>query len=164
LRRQRNASGPGDAADALELLSPAEGMAWGGFLRAHAVLVARLDAELREAHDLPLTWYDVLWQLDLAGDAGLRLSALAERVLLTLSGISRLVDRLEGEGLVARVPDTGDGRATCAVLTPAGRRRLVAAHPTHVAGIRRHVLSRLSAEEQRLLGRVWRRLLGEGTP
>ena len=142
----------------LETLTPTEGAAWAGLIHAYSALTGALDAELREAHGLPLTWYDVLRQLALSPGHGLRLSDLAERVLLTQSGLSRLVDRLEREGLVRRQPDPEDGRATQAVLTEEGTSRLVEAHPTHVDGIRQRFLQHLSEEELRLLAGLWRRL------
>ncbi len=136
-----------------------EGQAWGGFLRSHAVLVRRLDAELRAAHDLPLSSFDVLFQLALAPGGRLRLSELADRVLITLSGISRLVDRLEREGLVRRETDPEDRRSYYAVLTVEGEARLRQAQPTHVAGVGRYFLSQFSDEELAALGAGWRRVL-----
>jgi DNA-binding MarR family transcriptional regulator len=143
----------------LASLAPEEGAAWGGFLRAHARLTAVLDAELRVAHDTPLAWFDALFQLALAPEGRRRLTELAARVLLSPSGISRLVDRLEAEALVAREPDPDDRRATSVVLTRDGWARLHAVHATHVAGIRRHFLTHLSAADLRRLGTLWRRLV-----
>lgn len=136
-----------------------EGEAWGGFLRAHAVLVRRLDVELRAAHDLPLSSFDVLFQLALAPDARLRLSDLADRLLITQSGISRLVDRLQHEGLVRRETDPEDRRSYYAVLTDQGEVRLRDAQPTHVKGVRRYFLSHFPGEELGALGAGWRRVL-----
>jgi DNA-binding MarR family transcriptional regulator len=143
----------------LARLEPEHGAAWGGFLRVHARLTAVLDAELRAAHDTPLAWFDALFQLALAPDGRRRLTDLGARVLLTPSGISRLVDRLEAEGLVARAPDPSDGRATAVALTPAGWARLEAVHATHVAGIQRHFVARLRPAELRALAAAWRRIL-----
>ncbi len=136
-----------------------EGEAWGGFLRVHAVLVRRLDTELRAAHALPLSSFDVLFQLALAPQARLRLSDLADRLLITQSGISRLVDRLANEGLVQRETDPEDRRSYYAVLTDEGEARLCRAQPTHVAGVRRYFLSHFSDEELDALGAGWRRVL-----
>ena len=143
----------------LARLQPEHGAAWGGLLRVHARLTAVLDAELRAAHDTPLAWFDALFQLALAPDGRRRLTDLGARVLLTPSGISRLVDRLEAEGLVARAPDPSDGRATAVALTPAGWARLEAVHATHVAGIQRHFVARLRPAELRALGGMWRRII-----
>ena len=150
---------PRDAARLLASLTPEEGTAWGGFLRAHARLTAVLDAELRAAHDTPLAWFDALFQLALAPNGRRRLTELAARVLLSPSGISRLVDRLETEALVTREPDPDDRRATAVALTPEGWARLHAVHATHVAGIRRHFLAHLSTRDVRGLGALWRRLV-----
>ncbi|MDX1674640.1 MAG: MarR family transcriptional regulator [Longimicrobiales bacterium] len=128
----------------------------------------RLDAELRERHDLPLTWYDALWQLWNSPAGQLRMTDLADRILLTQSGLTRLVSRLEDEGLVQRMPDPDDGRVTLAGLTPAGRGRLAEAHPTHVAGIRRYFLEPLNREHLDAMADAWWRLSSQwgdsGTP
>src|SRR3954468_18690018 len=81
-------------------LSELELKAWGGFLRTHSTLVRELDEELTERHGLPLSSYDVLVQLEGAPDGRLRMSHLADAVLLSRSGLSRLVTRLEGQGLL----------------------------------------------------------------
>jgi len=139
-------------------LAPDELAAWRGFLRAHAFLVAELDAELRAAHGLPLTSYEVLLSLHEAPDGRLRMSALAQALLLSQSGVTRLVDRLVRQGLVGRERCEDDARGFYAVLTEAGSERFAAARPTHLAGVRRHFLACLTGEEIVLLGGVWRRL------
>lgn len=131
---------------------------WRAFLRAHARLTRTLEAELLAAHRLPLATYDVLVQLAEAPQARLRMTDLAERVLLSRSGITRLVDRLEREGLVSRETCPGDARGTFAVLTDVGRDRLRAAAPTHLDGVARHVTDRLSPDELTRLGAVLARL------
>src|SRR5262245_49789131 len=103
-------------------LAPEELAVWRGFLQAHALLVRQLDAELVAAHGLPLTWYDVLGVLDEAGGR-LRMSELARAVLLSGSGATRLVDRMERAGLIVREPCEEDGRGFFAVLTEAGAAR-----------------------------------------
>ncbi|MDP9496424.1 MAG: MarR family transcriptional regulator, partial [Actinomycetota bacterium] len=92
--------------------------AWRTFLRAHAVLVRRLEAELVAEHDLPLASYDVLVQLSEAPQQRLRMTELADRVLLSRSGLTRLVDRLVRDGLVERQACSEDARGMLAVLTP----------------------------------------------
>jgi DNA-binding MarR family transcriptional regulator len=133
--------------------------AWGGFLRTHATVVRRLDAELKEAHGLPLSSYEVLLHLSWAPGHRMRMGELAERVLFTRSGVRRLVSRLEGDGLVRREPCPEDRRGTCAVLTEAGRDRLGEAHPTHLAGVRRLFLEHFSEEELKAMAQCWRRVL-----
>src|SRR3954454_10750472 len=98
--------------------------AWRGFLRTHAPLVRELDDELTERHGLPLSSYDVLVQLDEAPEGRLRMSSLADAVLLSRSGLSRLVTRLEGQGLIERAECPNDARGAFAAITNAGRARL----------------------------------------
>jgi len=139
-------------------LSPDELAAWGGFLRAHAELTRALDAELLEAHDLPLTSYEVLLHLARAPAGRLRMSELAHSVLLSRSGLTRLADRLEKGGLIERQDCPSDQRGLFAAITDEGRRRFREAGRTHLDGIRRRFLVRLSAEDQRTLRQVWERL------
>ncbi len=101
-------------------LTSAELAAWRGFLRAHATVVRALEGDLQAEHDLPLASYDVLVQLSEAPDRRLRMTELADRVLLSRSGLTRLADRLEREGLLTREPCPSDARGTLAVLTEAG--------------------------------------------
>ena len=101
-------------------LTSAELAAWRGFLRVHAALSKQLDAELEATHGLPLTSYDVLINLQAAPDRRLRMADLAERALLSRSGMTRLVDRLERQGLLARDTCASDARGCFAVLTDAG--------------------------------------------
>jgi len=140
-------------------LSEVERGAWVGFLRAHHVLVADLDDELRREHDLPLTSFDVLAQLDNAPDRQLRMSELADAVLLSRSGLTRLVERLESRGLIERRECSEDARGAFAVLTEEGEARLRDARGTHLAGVRERFLERFDEQELRRLGRLWDRLL-----
>jgi DNA-binding MarR family transcriptional regulator len=132
--------------------------AWAGFLRTHAMLVRELDEELQRAHDLPLSSYDVLVQLSSASEDGMRMSQLADAVLLSRSGLSRLVARLVDQGLVERRECASDGRGALACLTSVGRERLEEARETHRAGVRERFLSRLSDAHQRQLASAWRRI------
>jgi DNA-binding MarR family transcriptional regulator len=114
------------------------------------------------AHDLSLADYDVLVQLGLAPDRMLRMSDLAEAVLLTRSGLTRLVDRLEARGLVERRKCPSDARGLLAVLTDEGLRAWEEARPTHLEGVRRLFLDKLEPEELERLGAVWERVEGRG--
>src|ERR671910_698807 len=114
---------------------------WRAFLTAHARVTRRLDDELRAAHDISLAEYDALLQLAHAPDRRMRMSRLAERVLLSRSGVTRLIDRLEADGFVVRDQCASDARGAEAVLTPPGLERLRAASATHLAGIERYFLS-----------------------
>ena len=142
-------------------LSEDELAAWAGFLRAHARLVGRLDAELRAEHGFGISSYEVLVRLAQSPN-GMRLLDLSKSALITQSGMSRLVDRLELDGLVRRASSPDDGRGCLALITEAGRRRLRDANRSHLAGVRRLFLDRLDGGEMASLGRLWERL--EATP
>jgi DNA-binding MarR family transcriptional regulator len=133
--------------------------AWRGFLRSHATLVRELDEELTERHELPLSSYDVLVQLDEAPEGRLRMSHLADAVLLSRSGLSRLVTRLEKQGLLEREECPSDARGAFAAITGGGREKLAEARATHRAGVRERFLGKLGERELRQLARVWSRLL-----
>jgi DNA-binding MarR family transcriptional regulator len=137
---------------------------WRNLLRAHAHATRVLEAELDEAHGLPLASYDVLVQLAEAPDGALRMSELADAVLLSRSGLTRLVDRLVKEGLVERRSCPSDLRGTLAVLTPAGLDRLRTAAGTHLRGVARHVLAHYSSAELDVLGDLLGRLAGGEVP
>jgi DNA-binding MarR family transcriptional regulator len=140
-------------------LSAAELAAWRGMLETHSVMISRLDAELERDHGLPLTSYEVLMYLGDSEHGKLRMGELADKLLLSRSGITRLVDRLQREGLVARERCEDDGRGYNAVLTDDGRAKLAAARPAHLDGVRRHFLSRLRPDDLAGLAVVWKRLL-----
>ena len=140
-------------------LGPAELGAWRGMLRVHSALIRDLDAELEREHGLPLSSYEVL--LNLAGrpDARMRMSELADSVLLSRSGCTRLVDRLQREGLVTRDECPRDARGAYAVITEAGLERFRAAQVTHLEGVRERFTSRFSEEELEQLGTLWDRIV-----
>lgn len=144
------------------LLSDRELRAWRGLLRTHAVLERRLDGELEATHGLGITSYEVLMYLGDAPDGRLRMHDLAEKVLLSRSGLTRLVDRLERSGFLRREACPQDARGAFAVLEPVGRAKLDAARGTHLEGVRRSFLSHLDAGEQDALGDLWARVLGDG--
>jgi DNA-binding MarR family transcriptional regulator len=125
-------------------LTDAEMRAWQALLHAHHDVIQKLDQELRTEHDMPLAWYDVLLRLARAPDQALRMTDLAERVMLSPSGLTRLVDRLVARGLVQRRADPEDARAILATLTEEGMRHLRRAARTHLRGIREHFSGRLS--------------------
>lgn len=141
-------------------LTDGEQLVWGGFLRTHAHLIRELDDELRAGHDLPLSSYDVLTQLGSGPDEGMRMSELADAVLLSRSGLTRLVDRLARDGLIERRECPSDARGLLAVLTPKGRETLETARVTHHAGIRRLFLDRLDDDDRAALAAAWERLGG----
>jgi DNA-binding MarR family transcriptional regulator len=139
-------------------LTRTELAAWQGMLRVHASLMKELDAELEAAHRLPLTSYEVLMRLAEAPERRMRMCDLADSVLLSRSGMSRLVDRLEREGLLERAACQNDARGAYAVITETGLELLAAARPTHHEGIRRRFLAHLSEEELEQLAALWVRI------
>ena len=128
--------------------------AWRAFLVAHARLFRRLDEELRVEHSLSLPEYETLLQIAQAPDRRMRMSQIANRVLLSKSGVTRLVDRLVADGFVERSQCSSDARGAEAGLTPAGLERLRAASTTHLRGIERYFLSAIETSELASLGRM----------
>jgi DNA-binding MarR family transcriptional regulator len=139
-------------------LSSAELGAWRGFLRVHAAIVRRLDAELEAEHGLSLSAYEVLLLLHEAPGRRLRMSQLADSALLSHSGMTRLVDRLVKAGLVQRRRCEEDRRGFFAEPTPAGTELFGRARATHLRGIRERFVSRLSERELAELGALWDRV------
>jgi DNA-binding MarR family transcriptional regulator len=134
--------------------------AWRGMLEVHAAVTRQLDAQMHAEHGLSVSAYEVLMFLGDAPDQRLRMAEIADRVLLSRSGLTRLVDRLVALGLVVRNACADDGRGSFAELTTAGAEKLTAARRTHLAGVRAFYLDRLTADDQRALGDAWDRILG----
>jgi len=132
--------------------------AWKGMLKTHRDLVARLDAELERDHGLPLSSYEVLMILADSPDGRMRMGELASALLLSRSGLTRLVDRLERQALAGRERCPDDARGLFAVITETGRDKLKDARPAHLAGVRRHFVAHLSDEDLTALARAWERL------
>lgn len=132
--------------------------AWRAFLEAHSRVTEVLEQELKDEQGLPLTWYDVLVQLSEAPEQRLRMQELADRVVLSKSGLTRLIDRMAKAGLVQRAECDSDRRGTFAELTEQGYQRLRAAAPTHLAGVARHFTRHLDADEAAVLARTLRRI------
>src|SRR5579884_3899316 len=132
--------------------------AWRTFLRAHATAIDAIERELTAAGEVPLSSYDVLIELLEAPGRRLRMAELARRVVLSRSGLTRLVDRLERDGLLARERTAEDRRGAYAVLTDAGYQAVRRAWPVYARGIIAHFAAHLSDDEARtlteLLGRV----------
>jgi DNA-binding MarR family transcriptional regulator len=127
-------------------------------LRAHAALTKTLDAQLEASHGLPLTSYELLVHLADAEAERMRMCDLADSIVISRSGLTRLADRLERDGLIVRKSCASDARGAFACLTPRGREVVEAARSTHLAGVRELFLGRLSREEQERLGELWDRL------
>ena len=131
------------------------------FLRAHAAIVRELSSELVAAHGLTINDYEVLMRLVRADGNRMRRVDLAQEVLLTPSGITRLLEGLERAGYVERVACKEDLRVSYAQLTPAGRTKLRAAGKTHVAGIHRLFLDHFGDDERAVLSELLGRLTGD---
>jgi DNA-binding MarR family transcriptional regulator len=112
--------------------------AWGAVLQVHAAVVPLLDQELQAAVGLPLSWYDVLLELHAARDQKLRMTDLGERVVLSRTRVSRLVDEIARAGLVVREQNPQDGRSAYATLTAEGLKRYRKAAPVYLAAIEQH--------------------------
>ena len=137
--------------------------AWRAFLQAHTKLMRVLEREMMDDQELPLTWYDILAHLDDAPEGRLRMQELAESVLLSRSGLTRLVDRMAKSGLVSRAPCPHDRRGTYAVMTPRGRDTLQLAKPGHLRGVGNHFLDRLDDLELQALDRSLSKVLESET-
>ncbi|MCW3032114.1 MAG: transcriptional regulator, MarR family [Solirubrobacterales bacterium] len=133
--------------------------AWRGMLRVHACLVRALDAQLDAAHGLPITSYEVLIHLGDAPNGQMRMRDLADAALLSRSGLTRLVDRLERDGLIERASCPSDARGAFAVITEAGRELLDRARPAHRAEVRRQFLDHFDEDELEQLAGYWERVL-----
>jgi DNA-binding MarR family transcriptional regulator len=138
-------------------------LAWRTFLTAHATIIRRLEAELEERESLALSDLDVLIQLHLAGGT-LRMRDLAERALLSRSGMTRRVDRLEADGYIVRTACDTDRRGSFAQLTDVGRDRLVSALPSHLRGIETHFVAKLTAAELDMVRSTLSKVLTEPSP
>lgn len=145
-------------------LSDAEMRAWQAFLHAHHQITRRLDAELRSEHELPLNAYDVLLRLARAPDRRLRMTDLAERVMMSPSGLTRVVDRLAAEGLVRRERFDGDARVMLAQLTDKGRVLLRRAARTHLRGIREHFTGQMTVAQLRQVAAALETVTGPHQP
>jgi DNA-binding MarR family transcriptional regulator len=142
-----------------DCLDERELRAWRGLLEAYTVLSGALDHQLQSEHGLSLSQYEVLKVVGDAPGEQLRMAEVADRVLLSRSGLTRLVDRLACGGLLERRACPSDARGALAHLTPAGRERLDAARRTHLDGVRRLFLSQLDPEEQERLAELWQRIV-----
>ena len=143
----------------LDILSPTEQRAWRGLVRAHACLVKRLDAQLEAEHGLALTSFEVLNRLAEADGGKMRMHDIATSVMLSRSGLTRLIDRLERDGLVHRCSCENDARGAYAVITDQGRARSAEAGATHLAGVRELFVAHYTDEELELLVPLLERLL-----
>jgi DNA-binding MarR family transcriptional regulator len=145
-------------------LNATELRAWQALLHTHHDVMRQLDAELREEHGLSMSAYDVLLRLTRAPDHSLRMTDLAERVMVSPSGLTRTVDRLVSRGLVERDRFDGDARVMLARLTDLGRQLLRRAAKTHLRGIRQHFTGRLSETQLRNVASALEAITGPHEP
>lgn len=133
--------------------------AWRAFLTAQARVVEQIDRDLAAAEQLPLGWYDVLIELAGAPERRLRMNELARKVVLSRSGLTRLVDRIEAEGFLKRELDPTDRRGFYAILTDKGRIALREAWPIYAKGIANYFARHLSDQEAQQVEAILRRVL-----
>ncbi len=132
--------------------------AWRAIMVTHGRITPLLDDELRAGTDLDLQTYDALLHTYEAGRPGIRMSDLAQNVVLSKSGLTTLVDRLQERGLLQRIPDPHDRRVTRLTLTDRGIEIFKAAAKVHLAGIQRHFIDRLADEEAKVIAEVLERI------
>jgi len=118
--------------------------AWGYLLRLQSQVVARIEEDLKQQGEISLTWYDVLLALDNAPEKRLRMSEVADRIVLSRSALTRSVDKLEAEGYLRRERCRHDERGAYAVLTKKGERALTRARPVYWAGIKKYFAGNLT--------------------
>jgi DNA-binding MarR family transcriptional regulator len=138
--------------------APRQLESWVSFLRAHAAITRELSAQLQREHDLTLNDYEVLLHLSHAEDGRMRRVDLAERVVLTASGITRLLEGLERAGYVCKESCAADARVSYAALTDKGRKKLGSAAETHLRGVDELFVSRYSGSELTALAELLGRL------
>ncbi len=137
---------------------------WRAFIEAHTRVSRRLDEELRAEHDLSLAEYDTLLTIAWAPERRIRMRSLADSILLSKSGVTRLIDRLVADGLVERSACLSDARGAEAVLTPSGLDRLRAATTTHLRGIDSHFLEVIDPTDLPVIERAMRVLADAAGP
>lgn len=140
-------------------LETSKASVWALLLTTHAVLVEQIEARLAQAGLPPLAWYDVLWGLERADDQRLRMSELAEKVVLSRSNLTRLVDRLEDAGLAQRERSEQDRRGAYAVLTAEGKAMRRRMWPVYAQGIKELFEDRLSDTQSKVMAEALRAML-----
>ena len=137
--------------------------AWTRLVRAEQSLIDKVETDLKQAGFPPLTWYDVLWELDRSPEGRLPQAQVQSRTLLAQYNLCRLADRLGDEGLIERRPCPMDGRSKHLVITDKGRALRAAMWPVYADAIRAHIALRLTAEEARQLAQLLGKLIEADT-
>lgn len=145
-------------------IHPPHVTAWRAFLEAHRRVTSRLEDELQAAHGIPLPWFDVLAALAESEDQRCRMQELAQAVLISKSGLTRLVDRMQRAGLVTREACAEDRRGTYAALTDEGRRVLDECSTTYVLGATEHFSDLLDEAEAATIADVMARIADKARP
>jgi DNA-binding MarR family transcriptional regulator len=145
----------------LRELTSDERTAWLGLLDVHSRMVKELGQELERGHGLSLSDYSVLAALTRDPDGRMRMSELADHASISRPGMTRLIERLEREGLVERGRNEADSRQVYAAITDRGLERLAAATESHFAGVRSRFFDKLSASQTHALASAWLKILGE---
>jgi len=146
-----------DIVESPRWLEPGEMRAWRAFIDGSQRLLEVLNRELSDAHGLSLADYRILVLLSEANSQAMRMSDLADGIVASRSRLTHQIRRLEAAGIVTRQECVDDKRGVLAILTAEGRRRLEAAAPTHLEGVRKHLIDQLGAAEQRTITEVFER-------
>ncbi|WP_235079421.1 MarR family winged helix-turn-helix transcriptional regulator [Amycolatopsis orientalis] len=136
--------------------------AWRAMLLAHSAALRAIETDVQRGGTVPLTWYDVLLELNAAGKKGLRMAEVADRVVLSRTRVSRLVDEMVRAGLVTKRPEPDDRRVSWAVITDEGVRALRKTAPVYLKSIERHFSAHISDEEAAVLGKALQRVAEGG--
>jgi DNA-binding MarR family transcriptional regulator len=143
------------AGDEIEWLGRDEQRAWRAYILGTELLQHQLDHELREEHGISFSEYEILVRLSETPDGRMRMATLADSMCHSRSRVTHTVARMERAGLVERQPSRSDGRGVEAVMTDLGRERLVEAAPTHVRGVRAHLVDLATSDDFLALGRIF---------
>ena len=146
-----------DTVESPRWLEPGEMRAWRAFIDGSQRLLEVLNRELSDAHGLSLADYRILVLLSEANSRAMRMSDLADGIVASRSRLTHQIRRLEAAGIVTRQECVDDKRGVLAILTAEGRRRLEAAAPTHLEGVRKHLIDQLGVAEQRTITEVFER-------
>jgi len=146
-----------DIVESPRWLDPGEMRAWRAFIDGSQRLLEVLNRELSDAHGLSLADYRILVLLSEANSQAMRMSDLADGIVASRSRLTHQIRRLEAAGIVTRQECVDDKRGVLAILTAEGRRRLEAAAPTHLEGVRKHLIDQLGAAERRTITEVFER-------
>jgi DNA-binding MarR family transcriptional regulator len=145
-------------------LSTEQRTAWLGLLDVHSRVVRELDHQLEREHGLSLSTYSVLATLTRSPAGQLQMSELADRILISRPGMTRLIERLERDGLVERRRGGADSRQVYAAITERGLARLGEAAESHFDGVRSRFFDKLTATQTRVIASAWLTILGERPP